>query len=244
MLRTVAGVIFLCVIAGPAAAQTLSGTVTDPTGAPLAGVTVVLVHEDGGRPAVRTTDERGRFIIEPATAGRFTIVASKAGFVEYREPLDLVEGVERSVVMTLALSAFAEDVQVAAALSETASVSSRLALTRRETPASVDVVTQQVIQARGADTASTALRHVTGLTSSLRPGASAVFSSRGFIENSLGILFDGVRVQSSTVTMRNYDAFNFDRVEVLRGPTCTARGRPPARLARHSRCHSRESSTL
>ena len=65
---------------------------------------------------------------------------------------------------------------------------------------------------------------MTGLTSSLRPGASAVFSSRGFIENSLGVLFNGVRVQSSTITMRNYDAFNFDRVEVLRGPASVLHG--------------------
>ena len=56
------------------------------------------------------------------------------------------------------------------------------------------------------------------MTSSLRPGASAVCSSRGFIENSIGVLFNGVQVQSSTITMRNYDAFNFDRVAIVRGP--------------------------
>ncbi|MCA1572288.1 MAG: TonB-dependent receptor [Chloroflexi bacterium] len=224
MLRAVVGVILVFVTASLASAQTVSGTISDPTGAPLAGATVILIPESGRPPAARTTDQSGRFDLESSASGRVTLVVSKAGFAEHREVLDLAEQDERMVTITLALSTFAEDVHVAAALGDVASISSRLVLTRLATPASVDVVTQEVIQARGADTASTALRHVTGVTSSLRPGASAVFSSRGFIENSLGILFNGVRVQSATVTMRNYDAFNFDRVEVLRGPASVLHG--------------------
>jgi outer membrane receptor protein involved in Fe transport len=85
------------------------------------------------------------------------------------------------------LTSFAEEVQVAGDLGNTHTTGSRLKLTRQDTPASVDVVTQDVIQARGADTVSTALRFTTGLTSAHRSGASAALSMRGFVENSIGV---------------------------------------------------------
>jgi iron complex outermembrane receptor protein len=173
---------------------------------------------------VASTDGAGQFSLEVPVGNTAAIVVSAAGFADYHAERALEAARVTWIDVQLSVSSFAEDIRVAADLSDTPSASSRLGLTRRQTPVSVDVVTQELIQARGADTASTALRYVTGLTSSLRPGASAVFSSRGFIENSLGVLFNGVRVQSSTITMRNYDAFNFDRVEVLRGPASVLHG--------------------
>jgi iron complex outermembrane receptor protein len=204
--------------------QELSGTVMDPTGAPIPAASVVVTPAGGGPATVVSTDPTGRFALESLARDRVVIVVSRPGFMEHRQEVTLAAGSATRIDVTLALSTFAEDLHVAASLSEIPSGSSRLGLSRRETPASVDIVTQEVIQARGADTASTALRYVTGVTSSLRPGASAVFSSRGFVENSLGVLFNGVRVQSATITMRNYDAFNFDRVEVLRGPASVLHG--------------------
>lgn len=223
-MRRVA-LITLIAIAGAdhAWAQRLTGRVTDQAGTPVAAATVVASPDGGGRPITATSDVDGRFSVALPQPGGASVVVSMAGFVDWREHVTVGEG-GAALDARLARSTFAEDVRVAANLSEVASTASRLGLARRETPASIDVVTQDVIQARGADTASTALRHVTGVTSSLRPGASAVFSSRGFVENSLGVLFNGIRVQSSTVTMRNYDAFNFARVEVLRGPASVLHG--------------------
>lgn len=110
------------------------------------------------------------------------------------------------------------------ALDTPAETASRLGLTVRETPASVDVVSQQTLQDRGVNSLSESARGITGLTSSVRPGAGAVFSSRGYAENGLGILFDGIRVGGATITSRNYDVFNFDRIEVLRGPASVLYG--------------------
>jgi iron complex outermembrane receptor protein len=220
----VAAGVILGLFAPASLAQSLAGRVADDTGAPLAAVTVVAVSTASRHESVARTDAHGRYRLKLPSVGTFDVRYTAPGFVEHRiSGVDVTEA-ETSVDVTLHLTTFADQIQVAAELRETHSTGSRLGLTRRQTPASIDVVTQDVIQARGADTASTALRHVTGITSSLRPGASAVFSSRGFIENSLGVLFNGVRVQSSTITMRNYDAFNFERVEVLRGPASVLHG--------------------
>jgi iron complex outermembrane receptor protein len=109
-------------------------------------------------------------------------------------------------------------------LSARTATASRLGLTLRETPASVDVVTQAQIQERGRATVVDAVRGVTGVTSAVRPGAAGVYSLRGFSENALGLLFDGIRVGGATVTTRTYDSFNFDRIDVLRGPASTLYG--------------------
>jgi iron complex outermembrane receptor protein len=117
-----------------------------------------------------------------------------------------------------------ETVDVSSKLTDVTPGASRLDLSRRETPASVDSVTQQTMQDRGADTVIAAVRGVPGMTSAVRPGAPGVFSTRGFAENSIGLLFDGIRVQSSTITMRTYDAFTFERIDILRGPASVLHG--------------------
>jgi iron complex outermembrane recepter protein len=109
-------------------------------------------------------------------------------------------------------------------LEETSATASRLGFKLREIPASVDVVFQRNLQDRGARTVVDALQGVTGLTGAVRAGAPGVYSSRGFIENGISLLYDGIRVGASTVYTRPYDAFNFDRIEVMRGPASALHG--------------------
>jgi iron complex outermembrane receptor protein len=205
--------------AAAAAAQSITGTVRDETGSALSNVVVQATRVPDGAVTAVLSGEGGAYELLLASAGRFDLAFQRQGFAIHHVRGVTVTTAALTLDATLRITTFAEEVRVAADLGEAHTTGSRLGLTRQETPASVDIVTQDVIQARGADTASTALRYTTGVTSSLRPGASAVFSSRGFIENSIGVLFNGVRVQSSTVTMRNYDAFNFERVEIVRGPS-------------------------
>ncbi|MDQ8755374.1 TonB-dependent receptor [Sphingosinicella sp. LHD-64] len=105
-----------------------------------------------------------------------------------------------------------------------APVASGLGLTALETPASLDVVDLADQARRGARTLAEATRGVTGLTFTTRAGAPGVFASRGFTENALVTLYDGLRVQSATISARPYDPFNFERIEVLRGPASLVYG--------------------
>jgi iron complex outermembrane receptor protein len=99
---------------------------------------------------------------------------------------------------------------------------SRLGLTVRETPASVEVLSQDLIQQRGARTFSEALRGVTGLAGGGPPSSPTTLSTRGF--TSLLYLYDGVRTSGAGVTNRVQDTWNYDRIEVLKGPASVLDG--------------------
>lgn len=103
-------------------------------------------------------------------------------------------------------------------------VASGLGLSAIETPASVDMVDLSQQHRRGARSLAEATRGVTGLTFTTRAGAPGVFATRGFTENALVTLYDGLRVQSATITARPYDPLNFERIEVLRGPASLVQG--------------------
>jgi iron complex outermembrane recepter protein len=102
-------------------------------------------------------------------------------------------------------------------LDETSSTASRLGVAVRDLPVSIELVDQRAVQARSARTVVEAAQGTTGLVGVSRAGAAGVFSWRGFTENGIATLFDGIRVQGSTITTRAYDAFAFDRIEVVRG---------------------------
>jgi iron complex outermembrane receptor protein len=101
---------------------------------------------------------------------------------------------------------------------------SRLPGTARDVPASAETINQATMQERGKETWVDALQGLAGFTSAVRPGASGVMSARGFTENGFALLYDGVRVSSTTISSRVYDSFIFDRIDVLRGPASVLYG--------------------
>ena len=76
--------------AGSAFAQTtttgsIEGTVTDPTGAAVAGVTVTATRQ-GGRTATATTNEEGFFRLPALEPGQYTVsIESEKGFAKFEE---------------------------------------------------------------------------------------------------------------------------------------------------------------
>ncbi|MFM2372530.1 MAG: hypothetical protein RIS85_2252 [Pseudomonadota bacterium] len=98
------------------------------------------------------------------------------------------------------------------------STGSRLALSARETPATVQTITQADIQFRGLRTAREAFADIPGAISGNVPGNPAAVMMRGFSGNVVSILQDGVRVSTSTVVQRDTNTWHFDRIEVIKGP--------------------------
>lgn len=94
---------------------------------------------------------------------------------------------------------------------------SRLNLTVRETPATLDVLTQDRFLERGLRTSNEALNSAPGVTAIDTGGSPGTVSMRGFGGNSVSHNYDGIH-QPSTMTSRNFDSFAFDRIEVLKGP--------------------------
>ncbi len=96
---------------------------------------------------------------------------------------------------------------------------SRLGIPIEQTPASVEIVDRPLIELRTSRTAAEAAEGSTGLTYGNPPGDPSVFSFRGFTDNQITQLYDGIRIGPATMTSRPFDSFNLDRVEVLKGPS-------------------------
>lgn len=107
-------------------------------------------------------------------------------------------------------------------LEEPSGTASRLGLSVRETPASVEILSQDAMQQRGARTFSEALRGMAGLSGGGPPSAPTTLSTRGF--SNLMYLYDGVRSSGAGVTNRVQDTWNYERIEVLKGPASVVDG--------------------
>ena len=107
-------------------------------------------------------------------------------------------------------------------LEESSGAASRLGLSVRETPASAEILSQDAIQQRGARTFSEALRGMAGLSGGGPPSSPTTLSTRGF--TSLMYLYDGVRSSGAGVVNRVQDTWNYDRIEVLKGPASVLDG--------------------
>ncbi len=101
---------------------------------------------------------------------------------------------------------------------------SRLNLTNRETPAIVDVLTQEDFQTQGVRSAIEAMNAAPGVNAGNLPGAIGGASMRGFTRGAVNYLFDGVRMASSGAEIRNWDSWSFERIEVLKGPASVVSG--------------------
>lgn len=102
-------------------------------------------------------------------------------------------------------------------------VGSRLGLANREVPAIIDVISQDDLQAQGARSVIEALNVAPGISSGNLPGSVASVSMRGF-HRAVNYMYDGVRQPNSDAGMRNWDAWNFERIEVIKGPASITSG--------------------
>ena len=101
---------------------------------------------------------------------------------------------------------------------------SRLGLSQRETPASLQVIGREEIARKGARTTREVFELADGAMVGNVPGNPAVVTLRGFSGNTISVLHDGVRIGASTFVTRDVDTWGLERVEVLRGPASVLHG--------------------
>lgn len=100
---------------------------------------------------------------------------------------------------------------------------SRLGLTARETPASVSVSDRRVIEQRDARDSQEVINAMTGVNASANPGYGGFVTYRGFTQNQVTQLYNGINLGYSSAT-RPVDAWVLDRVELLGGPSSFLHG--------------------
>ncbi|WP_414663603.1 TonB-dependent receptor [Horticoccus sp. 23ND18S-11] len=103
-------------------------------------------------------------------------------------------------------------------LDAVATSGSRLGLSSRDLPASVSIITQEMMQLRGLRTAVEAVEAAVGMTGGTQFGSIPNYSTRGFGGNNVSIMRDGIRQNTASQSSRTVDSFILDRIEVLKGP--------------------------
>ncbi|WP_045007544.1 TonB-dependent receptor [Bradyrhizobium sp. LTSP857] len=103
-------------------------------------------------------------------------------------------------------------------------VGSRLGITAREAPATVEVISQQTMQDRGIRTTTDVAKAAVGVTGGDAPGAPAIFSMRGFSGDQLTTLYNGIPIGPSTMTGRPMDVAGLQQVEIIKGPDSLVAG--------------------
>lgn len=105
-----------------------------------------------------------------------------------------------------------------------ASSASRLGLTVRETPATVEVVNQQTMREQGYRTTTETAIGAVGVLSGDAAGAPGGFSMRGFSFGEVTVLYNGIWIGPQSITSRVMDTANLDQVEFLKGPSSIMSG--------------------
>lgn len=112
----------------------------------------------------------------------------------------------------------------APALSGTTDIDDRLGLSRAHTPATIDSVDAGDMEREGLRTATEAVRQLPGVTAGNIPGSPASLAMRGFARTNIAYLFDGERAVDSQLIARDFDTFNFDSIQILKGPESVING--------------------
>jgi iron complex outermembrane receptor protein len=101
---------------------------------------------------------------------------------------------------------------------------SRLGLTPREIPATVEVVSQQTIREQGYRTVSDVAQGAVGVTSGDNPAEPSAFSMRGYTNSQINMLYNGIKIGPQNMTSRITDTANLESVEFLKGPSSLLSG--------------------
>ncbi|MCK1640431.1 TonB-dependent receptor [Bradyrhizobium sp. 157] len=101
---------------------------------------------------------------------------------------------------------------------------SRLGLTVREIPATVEVISAETIREQGYRTVSEVAQGAVGVTSGDNPAEPSAFSMRGFTNSQINVLYNGIKIGPQNMTSRIMDAANLKAVEFLKGPASLLSG--------------------
>ncbi|MDR7191942.1 TonB-dependent receptor [Luteimonas terrae] len=104
-------------------------------------------------------------------------------------------------------------------LDRTAAGASRLQVSDRETPASVFQIDRSTLEARGVRSTQEALFAIPGLVVASPPGHGNTVTWRGFSGAQITQLFNGIDVKYASIAARPVDAWIYERVEAIGGPS-------------------------
>jgi iron complex outermembrane receptor protein len=225
------GLLVLMFTAMAASAQTtsLTGSVVDAFGEVIVDAAVTLVSPAGRTQTTRTNAE-GRYSFGGVTPAEYTLVVDAPGFAQWSQKVNVGPGTQ-PLAIALRVAGLSESVSVIgtapATLTRPTLTATRLGLTPIETPASIQIISGDVIRERGDQSVIEAKSRAVGVTHQGDPGNGGnAVAARGFGGvGSVMQLFDGdqLHVGAGTVTFP-FDPWTVERIEVLGGPASVLYG--------------------
>lgn len=207
----------------------ISGTVTDPTSAAIAGAAVSVTEEATGHVSTSQTNSAGRYVLSPLPAGVYDLKISASGFRSFEETdARLASGQSLQVDAKLLIGPTTSTVQVSATASTPYTVlndgsGTRTATPLIDVPQSVEVLGHALIQDQDRRTLADTLINVSGVMPT-KPD-EILFTQplvRGFPSE---IYTDGLSMFGNTTTANDPTSLvGAQRVEVVKGPDSTMYG--------------------
>ncbi|MGA8030241.1 MAG: TonB-dependent receptor [Bryobacteraceae bacterium] len=196
----------------------VSGTVTDPSGAPVSAASITLHQIAGTALLTAASDRSGHFAFPDVAPGQYLLDGSGSGLtIAQSETLALTPGEAKNIAIHLVISAVKTQVTVTAA-GEPQSVD--------QVSKALDILDAAEPERRGIFSVSDALRFLPGLRVSTLggPAAYTTIQTRGLPADDTAVLMDGFRFRDPTSPQGDASAYIEDlllvdtsRIEVLRG---------------------------
>ncbi len=216
-----------------AQSASVTGRVADPTGAVVRNVEITLTNLN--TPFVRRTrtNNAGTYIMQNVPAGTYSLRAAMDGFKPYTQT-DIIVSASQDLVLDIRIEV-GQAIQSVTVYDNSArttegtgsyttketSAATNIAMSPREIPQSVTVITRQRMDDQQLNSVQQVLENTTGVSSSVTDSERVSFFSRGMeITN---FQYDGI----PTADVPNIfvpsdsllDTVAYDRVEIVRGST-------------------------
>jgi iron complex outermembrane recepter protein len=213
-LVLVLGVVFFSVVS--AAAQSLSGRVTDSQGAVIAGADIRLTGDLPGAPRVTRSGADGGFSFDRLPAGTYVLRIDAPGFTLWSQEVAVLSA-EQTVPVMLHVAGLSEDVRVTADAVDMSLTKTNVPL--RDQPMNVSTVSAHELRLFAVNDLVTALARVPGVSTYQQYGVYEHYTLRGFSEGAQ--MVDGIRNEGNRVRTV---LTNVERIEVLKGPSSVISG--------------------
>lgn len=202
----------------PALAQTaaISGRVTDPDRAVIAGADITLINVESGSQQKTRSAADGTFRFADLQQGRYVVQISAAGFGMYTEDVTL-GAASQAVAASLQIAGVTEDVTVRG-IATNPSIG-RTAVPLHDQPLTVNTVGKALIQAQAINDLVVALQFVNNLNAYTQYGVYEHYEFRGFGDSVQ--MVDGIRNEGNRVRSQ---VSNVESIEVLKGPASVLYG--------------------
>ncbi|MGA7412267.1 MAG: TonB-dependent receptor, partial [Bryobacteraceae bacterium] len=209
--------------------DTIQGTVVDSTGGAVVGAHIALLDDAGRVKASAATNSEGHFLIPGVLPGKYLLQTESKNFDTVSQELVVssTATVEAPLLITMRVAAVRQTVNVVAAGAYAvpeASGATKTGMPIMETPVSVQVIPQPVLEDQQIVHLDDALQNVSGvIPNNDSYGTNDSFSIRGFDAQEM-TYEDGLRLDQYSTAGFPIDMANVERVEVVKGPASVLYG--------------------